>query len=264
MSARPFAVDHAYVVPAFGESPHLEACLSSLAAQTRPSPIVVSTSTPRPHIERLAHRYGARYCEHGPNKGIGHDWNAALDRVETDWVTIAHQDDIYLSGYGQAIEDAIRSSSDVLLVSTDYAELSGDEIRSNSRLLAVKKILIEMGYLGRGRIASRGARRRMLSLGCPIACPAVSFSKTRTGLRFDENMRTNLDWDAWTRLADLEGAFVHVRKALIHHRVHDGSETSAGIKSGARAREDLDMFNRFWPPAVAGLIARAYALSYQG
>lgn len=263
MSATAAPIDHAYVVPAFGDSPHLEACLASLAAQTRPSAIVVSTSTPGAHGRRLAQRYGARYCEHGPNRGIGHDWNAALDRVDADWVTLAHQDDIYLPGYGQAVEDAIRASGRALLVSTDYAELSGDTLRPRSRLLAIKRMLIETGYLGRTQIASRRARRRMLRLGCPIACPSVTFSTRRTGLRFDEHMRTNLDWDAWTRLADLEGTFVHVRKILMHHRVHEASETSAGIRSGIRAREDLDMFRRFWPAPVAQLVARAYALSYQ-
>ncbi|MCD9005784.1 glycosyltransferase family 2 protein [Luteimonas sp. XNQY3] len=262
MSGVPFHFDHAYVVPAYGDSPHLDACLASLVAQHLASPIIVSASVPGARLEETATRYGARYLLHGPNRSIGHDWNTAVDAAGTEWVTIAHQDDVYLPGFGQAVASAVRESPDALLISTDYAELLGDLVRNGTPLLRIKRTLIELAYLGRREISGRGARRRLLRFGCPISCPTVTFSRQRSGLHFDEHMRTNLDWDAWVRLTELQGTFVHLRRPLVQHRIHPDSETSVGVRSGIRAREDLEMFSRFWPGPVARLIALAYGASY--
>ena len=73
---------HAFVVPAYGQSPYLRDCLASLRAQTRPSPIVISTSTPSRWLADQAAEFGATLVEHGPNRGIGHDWNQAIAASE--------------------------------------------------------------------------------------------------------------------------------------------------------------------------------------
>jgi len=255
-------LDHVYVVPAFGDSPHLEACLASLASQQRASPVVVSASVPGRRLTEVAKHYGARCVVHGPNRGIGHDWNAAVDAAGADWVTIAHQDDVYLPEFGARVAAAVRKAPNALLVSTGYAELRGTQVRRHSLLLEIKRLLLAFGYLGRDEIAHTSAKRRLLRFGCSIACPTVTFSRTRTRLRFDEHMHTNLDWEAWTRVAELDGSFVHLPQILMLHRVHPDSETSAGLLSGARASEDLEMFTRFWPLPIARLIAHLYALSY--
>jgi glycosyltransferase involved in cell wall biosynthesis len=82
-------------VLAYGASTYLDECLASLAAQTVRIPVVVSTSTPFPGLEHVCERHGARLQVHGPNQGISHDWNVAYASATTDWVTLAHQDDIY-------------------------------------------------------------------------------------------------------------------------------------------------------------------------
>lgn len=53
--------DHTYVVCAYGDSPYLRECLDSLKAQTRPSAILMTTSTPSPYLEQMAREYGAKY-----------------------------------------------------------------------------------------------------------------------------------------------------------------------------------------------------------
>jgi glycosyltransferase involved in cell wall biosynthesis len=262
MNQKSLHFDHTYVVPAYGESPHLEACLASLNTQRMRSPIIVSASRPAPGLEKTAERYGAAYKMHGPNRGIGHDWNAAVEAAESEWVTIAHQDDIYLPDFGHRVAAALEKSPHALLVSTDYAERREHTVLDSTTLLRIKRALIELAYLGRREINTRGARRRLLRFGCPISCPTVTFSKARCRLRFDESMRTNLDWDAWARLSEQPGAFVHLRQILVQHRIHPESETSAGVLSGIRAQEDLAMFSRFWPAPVARLIAIAYGASY--
>src|SRR5690606_17816967 len=75
------APQHSFVVPAYGVSPHLRDCLASLRAQTVQSPVVIATSTPSPALEKIAAEFGADLAVHGPNAGIGRDWNFALSQA---------------------------------------------------------------------------------------------------------------------------------------------------------------------------------------
>lgn len=252
---------HCFVVPAYGDSPHLRACLDSLRAQTRPSPILLSTSTPNFGLTLLAVEYGTRLAVHSPSTGIGHDWNAALALASTQWVTLAHQDDVYLPDFAERTLAAAANNPEALMVMTGYAELIGTRPRMLTPMLAIKRMLLELGFLGRDAVASAAAKRRLLRFGCPVPCPAVTL-RASAGMRFREDLKVNLDWDAWLRLADQAGAFAYVRQTLMLHRIHAGSETSDGIRAGVRAREDLMMFRAQWPAPIARLLARAYAMSY--
>lgn len=252
--------EHCFVVPAYGQSPYLRDCLDSLRAQTRPSPILISTSTPWTGIEALAGEYGARLAVHSPNAGIGHDWNACLIAANATWVTLAHQDDIYLPTFTERTMEAAKHR-DTLLVMTGYGELLNGRVRSRSAMLAIKRLLLELGFLGRDRLAGRGAKRRLLRFGCTVPCPSVTL-RAQPNLRFREDLKVNLDWEAWLRLADRAGAFARVRECAMLHRIHTASETSDAVRAGVRAREDLMMFQSMWPAPVARLLARAYALSY--
>ena len=48
---------HIYAVCAYKESPYLEECIQSIRGQSVPSDILVSTSTPNAHIERICKKY---------------------------------------------------------------------------------------------------------------------------------------------------------------------------------------------------------------
>ncbi|HYM86707.1 MAG TPA: glycosyltransferase [Pseudoxanthomonas sp.] len=254
--------EHGFIVPAYGASPYLRECLDSLRAQTRPSPILISTSTPWPGLADLANEYGARLAIRSPNAGIGRDWNTALAHANTSWVTLAHQDDIYLPRFTELTLAAASTHADTQLVMTGYGEVLDGVPRTRTAMLAIKRLLLELGYLGRDHIASRAAKRRLLRFGCPIPCPSVTLRVSPPGLRFREDLKVNLDWEAWLRLADQPGAFARVRECAMLHRIHAASETSEGVRAGVRAREDLMMFESLWPAPVARLLARAYALSY--
>ena len=106
----------------------------------------------------------------------------------------------------------------------------------------------------------RFARRRVLSIGDPICCPAVTFS--REGCRdfsFDGSFKFSCDWDAWERLSRRKGSFLYEKRALMGHRIHEESTTTKMIKDGERAKEELIMFRRFWPLWIAKIIAKPYS-----
>lgn len=254
---------HTFVVAAYGRSPHLAACLASLQRQRTPSRIVVCTSTPYPGIDALAGQHGAELVLHEPNRGIGHDWNVALAQSRTEWTTIAHQDDVYRPEFVHALVAAGSQLEDPLIVFCDYAERCGETVRADTPLLRVKRRLLQAGFLGRDAVRSPAAKRRALRFGSPIPCPAVMYHRRALqGFRFREDFKVCLDWAAWLDLAARPGAFGWVREALMEHRIHDGSETSAGLGDGTRAREDSVLLASLWPAPVARLILASYRLAY--
>ena len=254
---------HTFVVPAYGRSSHLRECLESLRAQTRPSPIVVATSTPFDDLEALVGEFGASLAIHSPNAGIGHDWNFALAQARTPWVTLAHQDDLYLPAFAERTMALAASEPEAVLLFTDYGESLGDQRRNTTPMLMIKRLLLEVGFLGRPMVSRTGAKLRLLKFGCPVPCPSVTMKVSAAGVNFREDLKVNLDWDAWMRLAVKDGAFGYVRDVLMLHRIHAGSETSDAIRQGVRAAEDLMMFRSLWPDPIARLLARAYSLSYE-
>lgn len=256
-------LQHTFVVPAYGQSPHLRDCLISLVAQTLPSRIVIATSTPFEGLQALAAEHGAVLAVHAPNAGIGHDWNFALAQSKTTWVTLAHQDDLYLPAFTEQAMALAASAPDAVLLFTDYGELLDGQQRNTTPMLMIKRLLLEVGFLGRPVVSRTGAKLRLLRFGCPIPCPSVTMKVSTAGVTFREDLKVNLDWDAWMRLAVKDGAFGYVRDVLMLHRIHAGSETSDAIRQGVRAAEDLMMFRSLWPDPIARLLARAYSLSYE-
>jgi len=263
----PPAVDthlHSFVVPAYGETPHLDTCLRSLASQLVPTPVVVSTSTPYDGLDAVCAEHGARLVVHEPNRGIGHDWNAALWAADTTWVTLAHQDDVYEPRYSRAIRDHVTAWPNDLLVFTDYYEIVDGARRPTVAMLRVKKVLLEVGFLGRRRLARRRSKQRVLRLGNPIACPSAALNTRRmTDFRFREGLAANMDWFAWLDIAARDGGIGYVREALLGHRIHRDTETSAAISDGKRYQEDLEAFKTLWPMPVARVLAAAYTRSYR-
>lgn len=254
---------HSFVIPAYGDSPHLEACLASLTAQSDRSGIVIATPTPSVRLRELSEAFDARLCVNESGRGIGADWNFALSCARTPWVTIAHQDDVYLPGFVVATMAAARATHDASLVFTGYEELVDTTTRRDTTLLRLKRILLELGFVGGNVARNRFFKTNALRFGCAIPCPSVTLNLSATGLRFREDLKIDLDWEAWLRLARSQGSFVYVRDVLMQHRVHAESETSAGIAGGARAAEDRAILRMMWPVLIADAIAATYGIAYR-
>jgi glycosyltransferase involved in cell wall biosynthesis len=253
---------HSFLIPAFGHSPFLEECLHSLVNQTVRTNLIISTSTPFDGLYGLAEKFGALVYVHSPNLGIAHDWNMGLSKINTDWVTVAHQDDIYLPTFTEKVLSVVRNKPDVELIFTDYAELLDGGVRTGTVLLIIKKLLLELGFCGRNEIKTTLSKMNCLRFGCPIPCPSVTFRGGKRDNLFNTRYRVNMDWAAWLEKAIRPGSFVWIKEILMQHRIHRASETSEGIAQGYRATEDLELLSRIWPRPIARLIAGTYSVAY--
>ncbi len=249
-----------FAVCAYKENSYLEEAVESVINQTLRCNVIIVTATPNDYIKSISDKYEIPMLINNSNNAVtmSGNWNFAYKSATTDYVTIVHQDDYYEPKYAEEVLKKAKGKKPIIVFS-DYFELrNGNKIFKN-RLLKVKR-LMNMGYkLFPG---SRFVRRSVLSLGNSICCPAVTFFKPLCGdFRFDSNLKNNLDWDAWIRLADKKGQFLYINKPLMGHRIHLESSTTENIESGARLDENLTIFKRFWPEWFAEKLLKIYETS---
>lgn len=252
------STDHTYVICAYQESSYLEECVRSLKKQTTPSNIIIATSTPNAHIDKIASDYKIPViCNHGEH-GIAGDWNFAVSQADTPLVTIAHQDDIYGKHYTESILKTLSKCRHPLIAFTDYCELRKDGVTRSNRLLKVKRLMLSP-LLIRKLWSSIWVRRRILSLGSAICCPSVTIVKDHVDLPvFENNMKSNIDWQAWEKISGKKGEFAYIPHPMMLHRIHEDSTTSKLLEDDKRREEDLFMYRKFWPEQVARLIEHFY------
>lgn len=253
--------NHTFAICAYKESNYLEECIKSVLNQTLKSNILIATSTPNEHIVGLGEKYDIPVYIRDGKPDIQDDWNFAYSNANTEYVTIAHQDDIYDKDYSNFIKKSIKQGKKQVIFFTNYLEIKNEEVIPLTENLKIKKIMLYPLRLNILR-GSKLVRRIILSLGSPICCPSVTINKKLNGENiFRSDMKCNLDWDTWFELSKKSGQFVYINKDLMFHRIHEESETSNSIENNVRQSEDYRMFRKFWPKPIAKLIAKAYAKS---
>lgn len=257
---------HTFAILAYKESPHLQECIDSLKNQTTKSAIIICTSTPSTFLTNIATKNNLELLINSERKGIASDWNFALNNATTNYMTLAHQDDLYFPNYTKEILQLAETKKDTLIIFSNYDELVEKNgkviIRKKSLNFFIKKILLKLFLRKKGYITKN--KKLLLILGNPIGCPTVTFRKDNLdNFEFDKNFSINLDWKAWLDLAKKRGTFVWINKTLVSHRIYPASETSQGISENRRQSEDLAIFKKNLPPLFAILISKLYSFSYK-
>lgn len=247
---------HTFAICAYKESPYLVSCIESLLKQSVKSNIIITTSTPVDVVKEVSKKYNLPLFINQKHIGIGDDWNFALKKSESDFVTIVHQDDLYATNFAKFTLKAIKSDKDALLAFTDYREILNDQPQKLSKLLKAKKLsLWPISIFPQSKIV----RKAILSLGTPICCPSVTINKKILGNKiFSSELKTDLDWQAWLKIADQQGSFKYINKELVFHRVHADSETNRQICSNTRLKEDIVILSSIWPKAISNFIQLLY------
>ena len=248
--------NHTFVICAYKESKYLEECIKSVLNQKTKSNIILTTSTPNNYIDNLAKKYEIPVFINKGKSGIGQDWNFGVSMAKTDYVTIAHQDDIYKENYLEEIIKKLEKEKDFIIAFTDYREIkNGKEIPLTTNLKLKKIILFPLRVCKK----SKFIRRRVLSLGDSICCPSVTLNKKIVGeTPYKTELKCDLDWDTWDNMSKYNGKFLYIPKELMEHRIHEESETSNLIENNIRLEEDFLMFKKYWPEPIAKIFMKLY------
>ena len=248
--------NHTFAICAYKESEYLEDCIKSLKKQTVKSNIIMCTSTPNDHISSLAEKYDIPLYINTGITGIGPDWNFGVQMAKTQYVTIAHQDDVYENTYLEEMIKKIEKYPDMIFAFTDYQEIRDGKIIKTNLNLKIKRLMLLPLRIGK---KSRFLKKMVLAFGNPIACPSVTINTEIVGKKpYREDMKSNIDWGTWYDFVKYEGKFIYIYKKLTYHRIHNESETSKTIGNNKRIEEDYEMFCRFWPKPIAKFLMLFY------
>lgn len=252
---------HTFAICAYQNSPYLEYCIRSLVNQEITTKIIVVTSTPSEYIAEICRKYRLPLFVNTDKTSLADDWNYAVSCVRTPLVTLAHQDDVYRRDYTKLILERSNRARHPLLLFTDSYELRDGKRTYYNINLIIKRVLLSplrLPLLG----SSILVRRRILSLGNSICCPSVTFVKKHIKQPvFEDRLKSNIDWQAWERISRLEGEFIYINRKLTGHRIHESSTTTKLISRNIRTKEDLLIFELFWPKRIALLLTKLYRMA---
>ena len=254
--------DQTFVVFAYKENPHLEETIYSLLNQTVKSKIILSTSTPNEYIKKMCEKHQLELKINPISNGAGADWNFGYNMADTKLVTLAHQDDIYEKDFLKVTLRYLNNyNGKELLAFTDYFEYRNDAKVERNLLLQVKRIM--NAPLSKTKYySSKFLRRRILSFGCPICCPSVTYIKENVGdSPFDTKYINSCDYKTYVELAQKDGAYIYIPEKLLSHRIYPDSATSKNLGENIRKGEDLEILSEFWPKWIARFINYIYAFS---
>jgi hypothetical protein len=216
------------------------------------------THTPSDFLTRISEKYNIPLIINEGEGGITQDWNFALANCKTKFATIAHQDDIYEARYAERVLGEMRKAKNPIIAFTDYSEIRNGRKTVDVKMLKIKRVMM-IPLVPKCTRRSIFIRRRVLSMGDPICCPSVCYNLEKVERPvFENHFRSCEDWEAWEKLSKLKGEFIYINRPLMSHRIHEGSETTAIIHDHKRGEENMEMFSKFWPKPVAGLINRFY------
>lgn len=254
-------MSHVFVVCAYKSSPYLEECIQSLMKQSVPVKVILATSTPNEHIRRLCEKYQISYHVNEGKSGLASDWNFAYKLAKADYVTLAHQDDLYEPDYAKTVISVMKKTKHPLIAFTDYYEYRGCQKVHDNRNLKIKRLMLwPLNWPALQQ--SRFVRRRILSLGNPICCPSVTYArKNLPTTLFQNDFASNTDWQTWEQLSKKSGSFIYIDEPLMSHRIHRESTTTEIIGDKRRQKEDIEILKKFWPEFIAKWIEKIYSKS---
>lgn len=254
--------DHTFAICAYKESEYLEDCIISLKKQVMKSNIIMCTSTPNEHIRGLALKYGISLYIRDGASDIRDDWNYAYNTADTRWVTVAHQDDCYNEFYTFHLRKKVESMDNVVAFFSDYKPIKDGRVGKrdiNSRIRRFLRTPMKSRHLAYLKSFKRG----ILAFGNSICCPTVTYNKEKLGDNvFTSELKFNIDWDTFYKLAGVDGAFAYVDKPLGYYRVHDGATSKEFIVNNTRQADDEYMFRKFWPGWMAKFLMKFYKKAY--
>ena len=263
MKKNKFKFDHSFVVPTVNKSQYLENCLKSLKKQKLKSNIIITTAKPFVGIKKFAKKYNVKLIIFKKHKNIANDWNRAIKSSKSNYVTIAHQDDVYNKDYLYEVKRSLKkiNNKEPSIIFTDYYELKNNRKNISLKIL-IKRLILFIFYYKKNLIYKNNIKKKFVSFGSPIPCPSVTFNK-QYNIKFNEKFWVNIDWKLWINLSQTTGSFLYIKKKLVGHRIHNRSETSMAIKDGKREKEDWILFNKLWPKPIAFILSKLYKLSYK-
>jgi glycosyltransferase involved in cell wall biosynthesis len=238
---------HTFVILAHKESRYLRECIDSVRKQSIQNKVLIATSTPNPFISALAEEYGIDIHVNPKGGSIGKDWNFGYSCADTKYVTLAHQDDIYLPWFAEhSIIAAEKHKNEKPLILFNKSLVFKGEKQLALSYKNILRWLLIFPFHFKKSLASKALKKSILLFSNSISCPGVFYVKENLGdFKFDEEAKFVLDWKAWHDMSQRKGAFIYIPEVLHIHREHADSATSS-THSEVLQKEEVNLLTTIW------------------
>ena len=243
------------VIPFYSGLPYLQRAIESLLAQSVSdwTAIVVDDAGPEPEAADLVRTVDdprLRYVRNPTNLGLAGNWNAALELIDAELVTIFHADDELDPSYLAVVHDAHRRHPGAVAVHTRARIIGADGSARFSFPDAMKNVT---GPRARGETLTAGDEGLAVVVrGQFIFCPALSYKRSLLpSPPFDPTWKQVLDLDLIARLVFDGHEIVGVPDRAYRYRRHSASQTALMTSSHDRFVEEFAVYGEIARRATA-------------
>ncbi len=206
-------------IPAFNRSRYLQLTIDSVLRQRYADfELVVVNDASTDDTSDVVKQFRdarVRYYRNAQNVGMVANWNRCLGYAQGEYVTILHDDDLWLESFLERVVPVIDHHRAVALACSAAVVIDADgRPKSVHKPWTTDRIM-----------CGRMAFKELLPAN-RILCPSVLIRRQcfdELG-RFDEAVRYAADWEMWLRLS-LFYDIAYVAEPLVQYRVEHGSVT---------------------------------------
>ena len=218
------------VIPAYNHATYLDQAVQSILKQdyNNVELIVLDDGSTDNTLEVLSKYEDLFFWESQQNMGQANTLNKGWRMAKGEILGFISADDALLPGAVSKAVDCLKSNPDAVLSYSDFNLIDAD-----SRVIR------------RVRTPEFSYDNMVVKITCPPG-PGAFFRRSAfevVGL-WDNSLKIMLDYDYWLRLG-LIGRFVRIPEVLAQYRVHDSSQTFAGVDE-SKAREPVLIISRLF------------------
>ena len=217
-------------IPTYDRLHYLREAVSSALAQTHAEiEVLIGDDGPTQEIEQwacsaISRDARVRYQRNHRNLGLAGNWNALADSARGEFIVIIGDDDRLLPEFVQRLLEVMTSTAQVVFANHFVIDSAGRRMHHES--IGLTRRYGREG-LTAGKVSEAAAC--VWQNAVPISAALMKTSDVRR-LRFREDLNTP-EIEFFARLANEGAHFIFTPEYLAEYRVHEGSETTAGLRS---------------------------------
>jgi glycosyltransferase involved in cell wall biosynthesis len=222
-------------IPTYNGARFLRESITSILGQTcRELTVICIDDASSDDSAGVAESVGVRVARNPSRIGLAANWNRALDLCETEFLVIAHQDDVYAPQFIERMIETLDRHPPAFA-----AHCKSTVIDEDGREIEDPAALFKERFWPRGKKEVE-AEITTLRNGNYVIAPAVMMRMPAAG-RFNETYEFVTDWDYWLR-GLLDGKpMIGLNERLVSFRRHAETATLASERSMRRYEEELQL-----------------------
>ena len=170
--------------------------------------------------------------------GLAANWNRAIGLCESEYLVIAHQDDVYSPRYLERMAAVIDAHPRAFAAHCKSATTDDPATRFKDRFWP----------RGAGVVEREPAEElAILRQGNYVIAPSVILRRSALPGLFDTRYEFVVDWDFWLRGLSAGRTLVGVNERLVSFRRHEETATLASERTMRRYEEELELLGDTGP-----------------